>query len=182
MATTAEFSQLSNAAYAGGQIPAGWAVADSHFDAASGFHATAFRNQATGEIVVSYRGTDNISRDYEAYRAILGTGPSRQFDQALDFFNRVKEQNPTSAISLTGHSLGGALAQFVATRDSISAAPRISETVTFGAPGVSASTLGVDPATFTGLVTNYVFGNDPVGQILPNSRVGNTVVLNDPSW
>lgn len=54
---------------------------------------------------------------------------NNQFKQAMDLYDVVQQQYPKSEISTTGHSLGGALAEYVAVRNSISSA-------SYNAPGI----------------------------------------------
>ncbi|WP_025676931.1 lipase family protein [Paenibacillus massiliensis] len=54
---------------------------------------------------------------------------NNQFKQAMDLYDVVQKQYPKSEISTTGHSLGGALAEYVAVRNSISSA-------SYNAPGI----------------------------------------------
>ena len=85
----------------------------------SGLSATAFRNDATGEIVISYKGTDflpgNLFQTISDLLAdlTLGTGlvSSSQLTGAALFYEQIKLSNPPGApISFTGHSLGAGLA------------------------------------------------------------------------
>jgi len=84
----------------------------------SGFYAMAYQNKLTGEVIIAYRGTDSVLSDLPADIAILGlTNWNDQFTEALRFANDVRVaigDNPSAQISVTGHSLGGALAQVAA--------------------------------------------------------------------
>ncbi|MEN9375243.1 MAG: hypothetical protein RL710_400 [Pseudomonadota bacterium] len=99
-------------------LPSGWKVVDS--EVKGPFAAFAFKNDATGEVVLAYRGTDGL-KDGIADKAILTGSWDTQFQQGLDFAQKVRKNtdifgegtNPNSLL-VTGHSLGGALAQVVA--------------------------------------------------------------------
>jgi hypothetical protein len=58
------YANLSNAAYSRGTVPIGWSILTTSDQVLpnvnNGFSAIALRNEATGEIVVSYRGTDGV--------------------------------------------------------------------------------------------------------------------------
>ena len=112
-----QLAQMSTEVY---KIPAGavagWTVVDAEpkngQDKANGFAAAAYRNNTTGDVVIAYRGTSE-KRDAGADLAIgspLAAWDS-QFKDTLDFAKRVKDAHPHAAISVTGHSLGGGLAQ-----------------------------------------------------------------------
>lgn len=95
-----------------------------------GFYAAAFEKTPGGDIVIAYRGSegsgawgmfkfwDNDEIDWHGTNLpmVLGTKLSSQFDQAIRFYDKVKEDKKYSDknITLTGHSLGGALASYVA--------------------------------------------------------------------
>ncbi len=99
------------------------------------FSATALVSENEDSVILAIKGTDSI-RDW------LGTNPTfvlpfgvptiafrRQLDAAVDSYVELKKRFPESRITLTGHSLGGALAQLVGN------AARVA-TRTFNAPGV----------------------------------------------
>ena len=79
-----------------------------------GFYAAAFESPE-GEIIIAYRGTQpETSEDLLTDAAMVFGFLNKQFEQALEFYDDVKKENPSKNISLTGHSLGGALASYVA--------------------------------------------------------------------
>lgn len=111
-------SQMSLAAYDDNpKPPAGWGTApiDSHVDPKTGFAAYAFQNPTTQEIVIAYRGTDD-RRDITGPDAAMANpfaSWDKQFTQGLDFAGKIMQEHPEAAgkISVTGHSLGGGLAE-----------------------------------------------------------------------
>ena len=85
-----------------------------------GFSGTVFKNTETNEYVITFRGS-NDAQDYRddlimgaTSTGLLGDVTNKQFSQAFAFASeqiaRIQAQNPDAKISITGHSLGGALA------------------------------------------------------------------------
>ncbi|MBS1164339.1 MAG: hypothetical protein H6R00_364 [Proteobacteria bacterium] len=75
------------------------------------FYATAYN--IDGNIVIAYRGTDDLGDvPTDAYLG-TGGGASSQAIAALAFYQQISEQHPGQAITLVGHSLGGGLAGYV---------------------------------------------------------------------
>jgi Ca2+-binding RTX toxin-like protein/antitoxin component YwqK of YwqJK toxin-antitoxin module len=120
-------SQFSVLAYKGetflsasANLPSGWTMKLAD-DKSPPFAAFAFQNDMTGEVVIAYRGTDGLS-DGRADLAIATGSWNPQFQQGMDFVAKVFDNPeiypkgaPTSTPPLvTGHSLGGAIAQIVA--------------------------------------------------------------------
>jgi len=89
---------------------------DDTGDTGFGFFAQAYKNNATGEITISYRGTDGLSDVIFGWPG--GGGYSTpQATAAADFYQTIiKNPDDTpgdlfaSNVSFTGHSLGGGLA------------------------------------------------------------------------
>ena len=127
------FAQMASQSYQDNPSPIhNWAVVDKMIDPSTGFAACAYKNPQTNEVIIAYRGTDGLNKDGSAdgalardSKAMWMTGPTAifamtssdwatQFTQALDFASRVKSNHPHSEISVTGHSLGGGLAQITA--------------------------------------------------------------------
>jgi hypothetical protein len=112
------------------RLPPGWSVLpetyvnnnqDNLNGTGSGFAAVSFINETTGEIVIGFRGsegqiynvgnnTDWVGPDLAIASPFPAWNP--QFDEALAYTQKIlDEYGDTHKISVTGHSLGGGLAQ-----------------------------------------------------------------------
>lgn len=109
-------------------IPPGWseltqyAVSGSGSNATiegSGFSAKVYKNEATGEIVISYAGTEakislGAALDFTSANFPLAAGDqSQQALEAALLYQRIKTAEGSN-ITFTGHSLGGGLASVIA--------------------------------------------------------------------
>jgi len=75
------------------------------------------KENGQGPIIISFRGTKSASDVLSDIRlGILGTVDKKFRDSAFQFYQKVRAENPHREIVLTGHSLGGHLAQYVASR------------------------------------------------------------------
>ncbi|MGH8611829.1 MAG: Mbeg1-like protein [Gammaproteobacteria bacterium] len=83
-----------------------------------GFHAVAYRHDSTGKIVAAFEGTTLTSiKDWKNNLAFLRDNFPPQYEHAITFTRRVVEKYGTDCekpITVTGHSLGGGMAQYVA--------------------------------------------------------------------
>jgi len=124
MASTQELAKLSMEVYRG-TAPEGWVNLGIDLPPGasdSGFYAAAYQNLTTGEIVIAFRGTefsDSGDRDADLalWKASNGfLGEHQQFVDALEFANLIDEQYAQQGytVTVTGHSLGGGLAQLAA--------------------------------------------------------------------
>jgi len=94
----------------------------------SGYQGTLYRNTETGDMVVAHRGTEfdrELVRDgIIADAGMVIVGVNRQENDALAFTRHAveiandmnREQCQASSLTVTGHSLGGTLAQITAYR------------------------------------------------------------------
>lgn len=99
-----------------------YTVIDIQHDNVTGFDAMAVKD-SSGNIMIVYGGTNSkdgpqdIVPDAATGISYLPNGNKigqEQFKQAKEFRDRVKNANPESDITLTGHSLGGGLSNSVA--------------------------------------------------------------------
>ena len=137
MASILEYAKLSQAVYddEGGQ-PEGWklvAFQPSGKGLTNAFQGGAYTRD--GELVIACKGTSQ-GRDILA-DVKLGIGMnSSQFSRAEKFAKKLANSGPKK-VTVTGHSLGGAIAQIVGNRQRL-------PFVTFNAPGVGLMSRNVD--------------------------------------
>lgn len=68
-------------------------------------------------MVISFRGTKAMGDVFSDLRLVAGGTVEKKFrDAAFEFYQQVRKENPNREIIITGHSLGGHLAQYVATK------------------------------------------------------------------
>lgn len=92
------------------QLPAGYRVIDKTENKENGFYAEAYSNGK--DIMIAYRGTNDMQDLNTDWKMARGKYLNQAMD-AIDFHDRIKHNNPNCNISVTGHSLGGTLAQVV---------------------------------------------------------------------
>lgn len=96
----------------------------------NGFNAQVYRNSKTGQIALAFEGTYPLSISDWATNIEQGIGlPSVQYELA-EYVTACAINKYGSGIVLTGHSLGGGLAQYAASKFNVNA-------VTFNAAGLS---------------------------------------------
>ena len=127
IAQDAQYAQLANAAYnaaykSGDPAPVGWHVIPGGSGAlhdVPGFSATVYQNDTTGEVVVAFRGTVGTfpsGEDWhtDLYQLGLGVPVNLIPEMKLAFDLAKAMQQRYGNVTFTGHSLGGAMAQYAA--------------------------------------------------------------------
>ena len=121
MPETREYAKLSMGAYSSEDLD-GWTIVGRPENTLteSGFYALVYRDTADKEIVIAFRGTEPIDGFFDdllgADGAIYTGREHQQFIDALEFSQSISLGYETQGynITVTGHSLGGGLAQLVA--------------------------------------------------------------------
>jgi len=179
MPNTAEYSLFGANAYGGPvgaklkhDLPGFWKrmnlpVAPLLLDnPVTGFRAHVYHNDETKEVVIAFAGSNLAERgDRSAIGDIVvGELPVQFFDDAWNIYkkvnNHIESKRIPAQISFTGHSLGGALAQYMAI--AVKGAPA----ETFGAPGILhalGKLRGDYNAGYPYPVVNHVALGDPIG-------------------
>ena len=91
---------------------------DDFYDKDTGTSGTAFKDKDTGEVILAYTGTNpdndkwNDAVKTDIGRIALGLGDGH-VDPARKFYEKIRAEYGDDII-LTGHSLGGNLAQWIA--------------------------------------------------------------------
>ena len=132
MPTTAEYSLFGANAYGGPassqlkhDLPGSWKLMQLPVDPVyldnpvTGFRAHVYHNTATKEVVIAFAGSNLAERgDRSAIGEIIAGRLPLQVDDAVNIYDKVdkhmKSKRIKAQISFTGHSLGGALAQYMA--------------------------------------------------------------------
>jgi hypothetical protein len=134
-----------------------------------GYYGVAFRNTQTDEVVVSFRGTDGPRDVTPDLQIAFGQNLPNQYSNAQSFYDEVlqqAEEDNYGVPSITGHSLGGGLAQLVG-------AVTGATTYTFNAPGVKSllDNLGLPQGDYNN-INNYNATYDPASEV--GNQIGNS--------
>ena len=167
-------------------MPENFQYLSSFRDPDTGTSGVAFRDKTSGKTIIAYTGT-NPNSDF--YNDVIKTdgvsiafGMGHHYDSAYQFYENVLKENGLNPedVILTGHSLGGNVAQRVALKYN---AP---ETIVYNAAPLyipaglsifSAKNIAAiesDKASFTGNITRITTKQDPLNNI--SDRVGGVYV------
>ena len=99
------------------EIPSNLEYIDDFYDPFTGTSGTAFKDKTTGKVVVSYTGTNpdgDVIKDGLTDVFSIAFGLGDHYDDAYTFYEKMVEKYGAENLILTGHSLGGNVAQRVA--------------------------------------------------------------------
>ena len=145
----------------------------------TGFSATVFKDTSTGEYVIAFRGTELTDmNDLRSNKQMFFDLENPQFDSARNFVKEkiaeISFHDPDAKISLTGHSLGGTLAQLIAYENEL-------EALTFNAYGgkdIIKKQSSYDESKFNSSqnnVHNFILATDVIA--VSSEQYGNTYVI-----
>ena len=167
-----------------GNPVSGLTVLEQRTDFINGFSATLFLDNVTGEKILSVRGTNGLNDLFTdvVSIAILGTTAIQsQYQSLISFYHELVgagHLGSNESFSITGHSLGGFLAQAF----SVDFSDVVSQAVTYNAPGiggVSAQVLEAIGLTNTNIalsnITNVIAENGFSATAGLGTQLGNTV-------
>ena len=172
----------------------GWVIQDqSHSEGdtnKSGFDGTVFKK---GNVwVIAFRGTEikkeDILTDAGLFLSLADTQLPSAINLTKEVFENIDKQNNEGTVIITGHSLGGYIAQKVAHQVETGALhinnkELLKGAVTFNAPGVwkkdykASEWNNIQNGNYDHLITNYVISADIVSGVTFDDHIGKTIIL-----
>ncbi|WP_010098586.1 Mbeg1-like protein [Ornithinibacillus scapharcae] len=159
----------------------GWEESDSVDNQDTGFNARTYNNLTEDKITISFGGTEYASnlKDLGTDGKLAIGKNNDQFNEAVEYVEKMMKLYPDKEIVLTGHSLGGAIAQYVALKTKIPA-------VTYNAPGIATRDYGLFEDPLLAIISedenvsmgekyfNYhgLFGDLTVNHVMEKDEIG----------
>lgn len=133
----------------------------------TGYQGTSYQRMDTGQVFVAHRGTEGVVQDVGADGAMVALRVNSQASEAIGLTFRAIEvaqrasinKETQSEVIVTGHSLGGALAQVTAHHFDLKGE-------TFNAYGAASLSRRIPEGG--GSMINHVMANDPVSAASPH--------------
>ncbi len=147
------------------KLPEGYKVIETAQNERNGFYADVLSNGK--DVVIAYRGTEVNYKELQDLKSDIAMAKSKIPTQATDaiaLYDRVKREHPKSDITITGHSLGGSLAEIVS-------GLRGGLAVTFNAYGVK-DMFKSGTSLKENNVVNYVNEYDAVTMVNGENHIG----------
>ena len=154
---------LTNAGFSDAQAAAfvsTYSIVKPFNDSSTDFSATLFKKNGTNEMILAIRGTESW-RDLLISDLQIGVfGLTNQYTSLENFYSQIVAQlQPSDVLTVTGHSLGGFLAQaFTLDHQNL-----VAHTYTYNSPGLG------------GVLQNPVGQLGIVGNPVPNSLITNLI-------
>lgn len=120
--------------------------------------AKVFKSADDKTIVIAYKGTDRVKDVFTDLKLLFGS-IDKVGQRALQLCEEIQKAFPDKEIIVTGHSLGGTLAQYVGVKH------EGVKTVTFAAAGIRGSVPLAKSSTEYRNIVNYIVENDPVTKL-----------------
>ncbi|MGQ0557614.1 MAG: putative Ig domain-containing protein [Nitrospiraceae bacterium] len=168
--------------------PVGYEVVREFDDPATGFHAVAFKN-SNNEYVIAFRGTETNFQDAYTDLNLGWTQWTARSEEILTFLRTLELSGEVTSVAFTGHSLGGALAQYAAYEYALEAEPGSFALTTFnafgGVQGIEQNLTpgqSYDSARLAGIdVNHFRVASDMVSRLGEGHIGGNVRVIDFPT-
>ena len=178
------YAILSEAAYEGIDLPSyeDWYRIDPIYVDRSGFRAVLYENQIKNELVISFAGSDEFTDYIDDVAQFFGRY-AEQYEQGVQLaMAHIIQQarNDNYSVTLIGHSLGGGIAQFVASILGLKAYtfnPAPVNMDIYTDVSIITDTLGIDDSNILNVITYDEKGKYDIVPRIPGILLGTTKFL-----